>query len=95
MKVNYDGPYDGKPSYMHKNPGRFPEVPYGYLTWVNTDGDLYPGADTAWAWGSGAGGTRTFWNHNIGLVWACHGVETMPDDNGLPHILERNLSTTV
>jgi len=54
VRVNYSGPDDGK---VNLDPKEFPEVPYGFLTWVNTDGDFYPGADTAWAWGAGAGGT--------------------------------------
>ncbi len=93
MKVNYDGPYDGKPTAMRQNSERFQEVPYGYLTWVNTDEDFYPGADRAWAWGSGAGGSKTFWNRNNGVVLTCHGSDMMPSDNGLPHIVERYLSS--
>ena len=47
MKVNYDGPNDGKIGMS------YPEAPYGFMTWVNTDGDVYPKADRAWAWGTG------------------------------------------
>ena len=47
IAVNYDGPDDGK---IDLDPQRFPEAPYGFMTWVNTDGDFYPGADRAWAW---------------------------------------------
>lgn len=53
--VNYSGPDDGK---VDLDLERFPEAPYGFMTWVNTDGDFYPGADRAWAWAAGAGGTR-------------------------------------
>ena len=40
-KANYDGPDDGKLSI---DPKRYPEAPYGYMTWVNTVRRLLPGA---------------------------------------------------
>jgi len=39
MKANYNGPNDGK---IDLSPQEFPESPYGFLTWVNTDRDLFP-----------------------------------------------------
>jgi hypothetical protein len=82
MRVNYDGPNDGK---IGLSPQAFPECPYGYLTWVNTDRDLYVGADRAWACGRGAGGSVVLWNHRNGIVFAGVGirvrVEGVPPSN--------------
>jgi len=89
MQVNYDGPYDGK---IGLDPAQFPEAPYGFLTWVNTDGDLYPGADRAWACGRGAGGMIVLWNHRNGVVFAGVGVENQPGREDLPHLIERNIA---
>jgi len=89
MLVNYDGPYDGK---IGLDPVVYPECPYGYMTWVNTDQDLYPGADAAWANGAGAGGTYILWNHRNGIVFAGVAVKTGPTSNGIPHIIERNIT---
>ncbi len=86
VRVNYSGPDDGKVNLDRKES---PEVPYGFLTWVNTDGDFYPGADTAWAWGAGAGGTYVLWNRNNGVVFAGAGMDTGPTTNGIPHLIER------
>jgi len=83
--VNYDGPDDGK---VNLDPKRFPEAPYGFMTWVNTAGDYYPGADKAWAWGAGAGGTCVLWNHRNGIVFAGVGIDTDPTAKGIPHIIE-------
>ena len=84
-KVNYDGPDDG---VIGLDPKEFPEAPYGFMTWVNTDGDYYPGADKAWAWGAGAGGSRVLWNRRNGIVFAGFGVPSGPSSNGIPHIIE-------
>ncbi|MCK4785615.1 MAG: DUF5060 domain-containing protein, partial [Desulfobacteraceae bacterium] len=89
MLVNYDGPYDGK---IGLDPKVYPECPYGYMTWVNTDQDLYSGADAAWANGAGAGGTYILWNHRNGIVFAGVSVKTGPTPNGIPHIIERNIT---
>lgn len=89
MRVNYDGPNDGKPSLLHGNETKFPEAPYGYMTWVNTDKDVYPKADRAWAWGAGRGGHAIFWNHKLGIVFACHG--RVPDA-AFPEIIEANIA---
>jgi CubicO group peptidase (beta-lactamase class C family) len=83
MKVNYNGPNDGKIDLKYK------EVPYGYLTWVNTDQDVYPRADRAWAWGSGAGGNAVFWNHKLGIVFAIQGRDrSVP----VPELIEAHLT---
>jgi CubicO group peptidase (beta-lactamase class C family) len=84
-RVNYSGPDDG---VIGLDPKEFPEAPYGYMTWVNTDGDYYPGADRAWAWGAGAGGSRVLWNHRNGIVFAGFGVPSGPSPDGIPHIIE-------
>ena len=88
MLVNYNGPDDGAISW---DPAVYPECPYGYMTWVNTDQDLYPGADAAWAYGAGAGGTYILWNHRNGIVFAGVAVKSGPTSNGIPHIIERNI----
>jgi len=87
-KVNYNGPDDGN---IGLDPKEFPEAPYGYMTWVNTDGDYYPGADKAWAWGAGAGGSRVMWNRNNGIVFAGFGVPSGPSSDGIPHIIESGI----
>jgi hypothetical protein len=74
------------------DPKGFPEAPYGFMTWVNTDGDYYPGADSGWAWGSGAGGSYVLWNHGNGIVFAGFGVDTRPTRHGIPHIIESSIS---
>ena len=89
MKVNYYGPNDGLVQLDRL--GYFPEVPYGFLTWVNTDGDYFPGADTAWAWGAGAGGNMILWNSSLGLVLAVQGIISNPNTHSLPQILERSI----
>jgi hypothetical protein len=82
MKVNYDGPDDGKIGMSYK------EVPYGYMTWVNTDRDVYPKADRGWAWGSGSGGHGVFWNHTLGIVFAAHGRDR---GTPFPELIEAHL----
>ncbi len=89
MRVNYEGPNDGTPSGMDLK--RFPEVPYGFMTWVNTGGDYYPSADRGWALARGAGGFLTLWNHKYGIVFAAAGADTRPSARGVPHILEAYL----
>ena len=88
MRVNYEGPYDGTIELRHYG-DRFLECPYGYMTWVNTDGDYFPGADRAWASGRGAGGTIILWNRNNGIVFAAAGLKMEPSPNSVPHIIER------
>lgn len=94
MKPVYNGPDDGNVGggWWHERRDQYPECPYGYMTWVNTDGELYRGADRAWAYGAGAGGTRIMWNHKFGTVYAAVGVDEKPTDNGIAHIIERNIA---
>jgi hypothetical protein len=89
MRVNYEGPYDGN---VGLDPAQFPEAPYGYLTWVNTDGDYFLCADRAWAMGSGAGGTKVLWNHRNGIVFAGIGIAMGPGEDRVPHIIERAIT---
>jgi len=91
MRVNYNGPYDG---VVGLDPAQFPEAPYGYLTWANTDGDFFPGADTAWAWGSGAGGMKTMWNRNTGVVFSAIGARIEPSAHSVPHLIEAAIVDT-
>ena len=84
-KVNYNGPDDGR---VGLDTRKLPEAPYGFMTWVNTDGDYYPGADRAWAWGAGAGGSYVLWNHKNGIVFAGFGINTGPTSDGIPHVIE-------
>ncbi|MHC4435169.1 MAG: DUF5060 domain-containing protein, partial [Planctomycetota bacterium] len=87
-KVNYNGPDDG---VMGLAPEQFPEAPYGYMTWVNTDGDYYPGAARTWAWGAGAGGSRVLWNRRNGIVFAGFGVPSGPSSEGIPQVIESSI----
>jgi hypothetical protein len=89
MRVNYEGPNDGT---IGLDPKEFPESPYGFLTWVNTDGDLIPGADRAWAYASGAGGHKTYWNHKLGFVYAAAGANSLPRGRDVANILEAHLA---
>lgn len=91
MLVNYDGPNDGQ---IGLDPLDFPEAPYGFLTWTNSNGDYYPAADTAWAWGAGAGGTRIMWNHNNGIVYAAVGLSegSAPITDGVADRIEANVT---
>ncbi len=83
MLVNYDGPNDGRVGMS------YPEAPYGFMTWVNTDGDVYPKADRGWAWGTGAGGHGVFWNHRLGIVFA---AQSRDRDVPFPEIIEANVT---
>ncbi len=64
------------------------ESPYGFMTWVNSDGDLFPGADRHWARASGAGGTIVLWNHTNGYVFVGSGIQSLTDTSSLPLVLE-------
>jgi CubicO group peptidase (beta-lactamase class C family) len=85
MLVNYNGPNDGR---IGLSPEKFPECPYGYLTWVNTNRDLFEGADNAWACGRGAGGTMILWNHRNGIVFAGVTVTASSGANSVAHVIE-------
>ena len=93
MKVNFDGPNDGRVD-LYEARAAFPEAPYGYMTWTNTDGAYFPGADRGWAWGTGNGGHVIMWNHALGIVFAAHGLTspTPPVSDGVPHAIERNIA---
>ncbi len=90
MLINYNGPNDGK--FATGDPKDFPEAPYGFMAWVNTDGDLLPGADWRWALARGAGGHKTFWNEPLGIVFAAAGARTLPREKDVPQILESHLN---
>jgi hypothetical protein len=88
MRVNYDGPNDG---HIDMSPEDFPECPYGYLTWVNTDQDLFAGADSAWACGRGAGGSIVLWNHRNGIVFAGVGIQASSGTNSIARTIEASI----
>jgi hypothetical protein len=56
--------------------------------------DYYPGADSSWAWGAGAGGTYTLWNRRNGIVFAGVGIHTRPTSDGIPHVIEANIAAS-
>ncbi|MFC2126249.1 DUF5060 domain-containing protein [Bacteroidota bacterium] len=89
MTVNYNGPNDGR---IGRNKEEFPESPYGYLTWTNTDSDLFKGADKSWATGSGYGGAMIMWNKNNGIVFTGFGIKPVSDNTNLPLIIEKNIT---
>ncbi|MBN1674689.1 MAG: beta-lactamase family protein [Kiritimatiellae bacterium] len=91
MAVNYNGPYDGNMHFLRQS-GRFAEAPYGFLTWVNTDGDYFPDADRAWAWGRGAGGTIVLWNRNNGIVFAAVGLQILSGPDCFPRVIEQGVA---
>ncbi|MHC4497105.1 MAG: DUF5060 domain-containing protein, partial [Planctomycetota bacterium] len=88
MSVNYNGPNDGR---IDLSPKKFPECPYGYLTWVNTDRDLFDGADSAWACGRGAGGTVVLWNRRNGVVFAGVAVAASSGTNSIARAIETSI----
>jgi CubicO group peptidase (beta-lactamase class C family) len=76
MQAHYSGCNDGDyPSLLGLDSSKFPEAPYGYMTWTNSNGDYFPGADTGWAFGAGAGGSYILWNAACGIVFAGFGVD--------------------
>ncbi|MCZ6634782.1 MAG: serine hydrolase [bacterium] len=90
MRVNYEGPNDGM-CHLRFCADRFPECPYGYLTWTNSDGDYFPGADSGWAFGAGAGGSYILWNHRWGVVFAALTFDLEPGAYTVPQIVEANV----
>ena len=88
IPANYYGPNDGR---IGLDPKIFPEAPYGFMTWTNHAGDLLPGADPGWSYARGAGGVLTYWNRNLGIVFASAGENVRPGERGAPHILEEYL----
>ncbi|HUV62263.1 MAG TPA: DUF5060 domain-containing protein [Sedimentisphaerales bacterium] len=89
MRVNYNGPNDGR---IGLSPEQFSECPYGYLTWVNTDRDLFAGADSAWACGRGAGGSIVLWNHRNGIVFAGIAVAASSGTNSVGRVIETSIA---
>lgn len=87
--ANYHGPDDGD---VGLDPAQFPEAPYGFMTWVNTDGNYYGGADRRWALGRGAGGSCVLWNRHFGIVFAGFGIDTLPTGEGIPHVIEAGIA---
>ncbi|MDP6778203.1 MAG: hypothetical protein QGI83_15715 [Candidatus Latescibacteria bacterium] len=73
---------------MREHRDRFPECPYGYLTWTNSDGDYFPGADPKWVHGAGAGGTYILWNRSHGIVFASAGIRMHPSKDSVPQHIE-------
>jgi|GEM_PF-2588828 len=90
MQVNYEGPNDGM-CHLRTCAEAFPECPYGYLTWTNSDGDYWPDADPGWAFGAGAGGTYILWNYRFGIVFAAVTFELKALEMTIPHIVEKNI----
>ena len=88
MLANYEGPNDGKAGL---DPEEFPEAPYGFMTWVNTDGDLMPGAGREWSYAAGARGHITMWNSKLGIVFAAAGAQTPRGDHTVAHIMEAHI----
>ncbi len=90
IRPDYDGPDDGGVGggWLREHHENSRECPYGYMTWVNTDGDLFPGTDRAWAQGSGAGGSAVLWNCRHGIVFVGLGVDTRRGTGGIPHDIE-------
>jgi CubicO group peptidase (beta-lactamase class C family) len=66
-----------KPDMPHVESGLrpedFPEAPYGYMTWVNTDRDLWPDASASWAAAHGSGNHIVAWDPGSGMVLAVLG----------------------
>lgn len=89
MKVNYNGPNNGNIGMKKEE---FPESPYGYLTWVNTDQDLYKGANKYWTAASGAGGSKILWNKENGIIFVGFGIKPVADSINLPLIIENNIN---
>ena len=85
MKANYDGPNDGKIGLSNRE---YPEAPYGFLTWVNTDRDLFPDTDAAWACGRGAGGSVVLWNRNNGIVLVGVGINIGTGPENIARVIE-------
>ncbi len=64
---NYDNWNDGDLSLTTE---QFPESPYGFMTWVNTDRDLVPNIASTWAYTEGAWGNFVIWDSQSGVVLA-------------------------
>ena len=71
LSPNYDNDNDGQTELLSTD---FQESPYGLMTWVNTDLDLYPGADSTWAVALGADGQFILMDPESGIVLAMQDV---------------------
>ncbi|MBF0432011.1 MAG: DNRLRE domain-containing protein [Fibrobacteria bacterium] len=94
IPANYKGPNDGDAEAWGFNTTKFPESPYGYFTWVNTDGDLWSGCNKNWASAFGAGGTFIAWNRELGIVTAGQGLSNndIPTWNAFFKAIEDNIA---
>jgi hypothetical protein len=88
MLYNRQSPY-GDPNARRDRESEQREAPCGFMTWVNTDGDLHAGADPRRARGSGAGGTIMLWNHTNGIVLVGAGIRPDSERMNTPLILEQ------
>mgnify|MGYP005844295599 CR=1 FL=1 len=94
MRAVYNGPDDGNVGggWFHAHREKFPEPPYGSMTWTNTDGTLLEGAGREWAYGWGAGGARIQWNYTHGIVYAGVGVDDRKLGRNIAVIIEDNIA---
>ena len=78
---NYDNDNDGHTGLQVED---FPESPYGYMTWVNTDRDLYPDSSADWVVALGVGGHYLVYNRALGLVLAMLDADFVPIEGNPP-----------
>ena len=78
---NYDNENDGHTELQVED---FPESPYGFMTWVNTDRDLYPDSSANWVVALGVGGHYLVYNRDFGLVLAVIDGDFVPIDGNPP-----------
>jgi hypothetical protein len=83
--------YGIPPDYDNANNGHtglqvedFPDSPYGLMTWVNTDQDLYPAAAATWAVGLGAEGHYLAFDPASGIVLAVEHGDFAPQPGNPP-----------
>jgi hypothetical protein len=81
IQPNYDNDNDGHTELRVED---FPESPYGFLTWVNTDRDLYPGSSADWVVALGVGGHYLVYSRKFGLVLAIIDGDFVPIDGNPP-----------
>jgi hypothetical protein len=78
---NYDNENDGHTGLQVED---FTESPYGLMTWVNTDRDLYPNSSAEWVVALGVGGHYLVYNRKSGLVLAVIDGDFVPIDGNPP-----------
>jgi hypothetical protein len=78
---NYDNENDGHTGLQVED---FPESPYGLMTWVNTDRDLYPNSSADWVVALGVGGHYLVYNRDFGIVLAIIDGDFRPIDGNPP-----------